>query len=475
MKKLSMFLTASILVLASTRGALVYHFGTQPNLTYSISAAALVLLGLYATWRMMQFKIHPDLGAVKKAFQINIMLIGGYSIFFMMFSFTSSVAIVYTFLIFPIVFILMKWTRKELETVLHIIFVITASGIFIMQHIALNDFQELYRIQSMLRPLEDAIPNIGGIAQIGGYQASNHDAANILVMICTYYFVRLFTSDGMSRLLLVGLFTFGIVALLLTASASNITVFFGMLLLAALLMPKGVERKLVSAMLFGLCVLVIIAVDNHYFEVLHFMTKFRSQSELEGGGMFNSLNLNALYYSLPSFFIGLGYQLKVPMIHSEIAFVKIFVSYGIIPSLVLFYILFLPLNLLRRVSKTARRLRFFVRQGHQNISINEVYQDRQRLVFLAAPILTGTMTLLHYGSLLRVTSVGLFCLLIAIFLKDYLAFMVKHTLAAASALQNSRDSAGATATAQVGNYPIYNKPIGRSHLGFIAMCCFRNI
>ena len=423
-----MILTASILVLASTRGALVFHLGAQPDLTYSISAAALVLLGLYATWRMMQFRIHPDLGIVKKAFQLNIILIGGYSILFMVFSFANSVSIVYSFMIFPIVFILMKWTTRELELILHAVFFVTISGIFIMQYVALYDFQELYRIQSMLRPMEASISHLGGIVQIGGYQASNHDAANILAMILMYYFIRLYIAGAMSKLSLFGLFTVGMISLFLTASASNIVVFVGMLLLVTLIMQKGFAKRLVSAVLLGLCALVIIAVDNRYFDLLHFRAKFQSQSELEGGGMFNSLNLKSLFYSLPSLFLGFGEQLKVPMLQSEVAFVKIIFSYGIMPSLVLFFILFLPLILLRKVNKATKRLRLFARQRHQNISINEVYQKRQQLFLLAAPILTGTMTLLHYGSLLRVTSIGVFCVVMAIFLKDYLAFMVNYKL-----------------------------------------------
>lgn len=44
-----------------------------------------------------------------------------------------------------------------------------------------------------------------------------------------------------------------------------------------------------------------------------------------------------------------------------------------------------------------------------------------RLVITDMPAFAGTMTLLHYGSLFRVTSVGLFCVLLALFFKEYLA------------------------------------------------------
>lgn len=426
--KLSTFLMASILVLASTRGALVYHFGTQPALTYAMSAAALMLLGLYATWRMMQSRIHPDLCTVKKALLLNTMLIGSYTILFMVISFTSAISSIYSFMLFPITFILMNWTRKELEIILHTVFVITTSGIFMMQYLGLNDYNELYRIQTMLRPEQSWIPVVTGIPQIGGYQASNHDAANIMVMICMYYFVQLSISCGMSRLLFVILFSVGVFALLLTASASNIIVFIGMLLLVMLLIQRGVANRILIIMLLGFLLLVAISVDHHYFDVLHFVEKIRGHSELEGEGMFTSLNLVSLIDSLPSLIIGFGFALNVPMIHSEVAFIKILFQYGIGPTLVLFYILFMPLHLLRRVTVVVRRLRSFDSQGHQNIQTNAIYEGRQRLFLLAAPILTGTMTLLHYGSLFRVTSIGLFCVVLAIFLKEYLAFMNIHKL-----------------------------------------------
>jgi hypothetical protein len=44
----------------------------------------------------------------------------------------------------------------------------------------------------------------------------------------------------------------------------------------------------------------------------------------------------------------------------------------------------------------------------------------KRLIIATFPILTGTLSLLHYGSLFRITSIGLFCLLITLFYKKYL-------------------------------------------------------
>ena len=44
-----------------------------------------------------------------------------------------------------------------------------------------------------------------------------------------------------------------------------------------------------------------------------------------------------------------------------------------------------------------------------------------RLIIIAMPAFAGAMTLLHYGSLFRVTSVGLFCVFLAFFFKEYLA------------------------------------------------------
>ncbi|XDZ70417.1 hypothetical protein AB8879_10625 [Alphaproteobacteria bacterium LSUCC0744] len=430
-------LIMTALVIASTRGALVYHFGASPDLSYQLSSVALALLGLFATLRMLTLRVHPELGVVKKVFQLNIMLIGAYWSIFMVFSFIKYVNILFYFILFPVVFILIGWSKKKLETILHVIFAVTAGGIIMIQVIGLNDFQEFYRIQAVLRPDSVGIPNFGGIAQINGYQASNHDASNILVMICMYYFVQLYISGFRINLwLFSGLLT-GIFALLLAASASNITVFIGGLLFFVLFAGRGIVRKLVFVWMACLLGWILVVVEKQYFDLFHFLDKFQVQILLSEHGMLQGLNLGSLYGSLVSILIGFGYQLEVPMVDVEVAYVKILVAFGVIPTLVLLYVLFLPLILLRNATKVTKRLGLLVSDGDQSISTNRVYRDRLCLIGFAAPVIVGSLTLLHYGSLFKVTSIGLFCVLLSIFLKEYLSFMIKYASMAPKAREKA--------------------------------------
>ena len=42
-------------------------------------------------------------------------------------------------------------------------------------------------------------------------------------------------------------------------------------------------------------------------------------------------------------------------------------------------------------------------------------------LMMAMPVLTGFLTLVHYGSVFRITSIRLFCVFLAMFLREYLS------------------------------------------------------
>ena len=52
--------------------------------------------------------------------------------------------------------------------------------------------------------------------------------------------------------------------------------------------------------------------------------------------------------------------------------------------------------------------------------LKKFQHEQFKLFILAMPATAGFLTLIHYASLLRITSIGFFCVLIAMFLQDYL-------------------------------------------------------
>ena len=111
-------------------------------------------------------------------------------------------------------------------------------------------------------------------------------------------------------------------------------------------------------------------------------------------GMTSRLDLNSLIASIPYIFIGhiqsfLGGG-------TEVALLKTFYELGIINTIILFLILLYPLIIFYKL---------------KNKKITTLpYQ---------AAIFFGFLSLLHYGSLFRITSVFLFYVFYALFLKTY--------------------------------------------------------
>ena len=79
-------------------------------------------------------------------------------------------------------------------------------------------------------------------------------------------------------------------------------------------------------------------------------------------------------------------------------------------------------NLISRANKS---LKYYKKKYpneflNNKLKINYLYD---RLFLYSMPVLGGTMTLLHYGSLFRSTSIGVWCLVLAYFLKQYINFI----------------------------------------------------
>ena len=101
---------------------------------------------------------------------------------------------------------------------------------------------------------------------------------------------------------------------------------------------------------------------------------------------------------------------------------RLWLKLGLIPFIILSFILFSPIFLISRANKS---LKYYKKKYpneflNNKLKINYLYD---RLFLYSMPVLGGTMTLLHYGSLFRSTSIGVWCLVLAYFLKQYINFI----------------------------------------------------
>lgn len=416
---------SSVLVLASTRGALVYHLGLSPNTTYATSAILLVCFGLVSSWNTLHNLTDKSLVRLKNAIKINFYLLGIYSIAQVSLLGVSEISTVYSFVIFPIIFTLVKYDKVLLERIVHIITVITISGVYYFYWIInTGGYYEIIAANQILRSGEESISRIGDYLLPGGYLGSHHDAANILVMCSVFYFSKMINTRSFSQLLYIGLFCLCAYITLLTGSATNIAVLIMVISISVMVHTKDMPRK-TTVILFTLCGLLLIFFFNESIsDKLYFREKFTSQNVLEGGGIYNALNLDSIFKSLFSILFGFGYVMEVPMIYSEIAFIKLLVGYGLMPFLILMFIIFSPVYYIyvfrKNVNNQARAIN--ISNSAFSISnftrIERTYQ--RQLSISVMPVLCGALTLLHYGSLFRVTSIGLLCVFMALFYKEYI-------------------------------------------------------
>ena len=423
--KYTQYFWSFVIVLASVRGAFVYHLGLPPNTVYTLSAALLVFFGLLSFRSMWVTKAYKSLISLKKAININAFLIGFYMLFLMVTFSPDQYSMTYLFAIFPIIFVLVRYDERLLNGIVYVITLVTVFGVVYFYNIGISGgFDDIEAANLSLRPGDLNYSRIGENLLPAGYQGDHHDAANILVMCSTFLLSKAQLAFSVrNRFLYFSVYFLVLFVTLLTGSAANIIVLIGISGLSIIYYLKKHPHIIVlffcalPSLLFNLDVLS----DYTYF----YEKIIATQSDKDGGGIFRSLDLNSIIASLHSILFGFGYAFKVPMTTSEIGFVKTLISVGVIPFLILMFICFSPLYYIYNLRKNGKAQAYLLRHHNPEIltpnlvKISSAYQ--LRLIIIAMPVFAGIMTLLHYGSLFRVTSVGLFCVLLAIFFKEYLA------------------------------------------------------
>jgi hypothetical protein len=353
MSKISKFFTLFIIIIASIRGIFVYHFGFNVNVTYSLSATCFVLLGLFSA-KYLSFKNNNDqLITLRKAIFYNYIFIGIYSLFYIVFIGLSEIGNIYLFILFPVIFLLIKFEIKDLENSIHVISFFIIIGTYIFYQLGIDyGFDAIESANLTLRPGDLSYARIGENLLPGGYLGSHHDNANILIMSTSFYFSKAIDSDNTYKYFFWLIFFICVIFTILTGSASNIIALFIVLFIGTIFYSKK---------LIFLIIPILIYNYDSIEKNLYFLEKIKQdQSDLDSGGVFNSLNLNDVLNSLHSIIFGGGYYLQVPMTRSEVSFVKILISYGFIPFIILMFILFSPIYYCYLLNKNLKFKHYFI-------------------------------------------------------------------------------------------------------------------
>jgi len=419
-----------IIVLASDRGAFVYHLGLHPEKTYILTSMLLIGIGLLSYRSMWVNNGDKSLVLLRKAIKVNALLIGFYMLLSMVTISLNQYSMVYLFAIFPIIFTLIKYNERLLNGIVYAITLVTVLGVVYFYSLGISGgFDAIYDAHSKLRD-HFSYSRIGENLLPGGYQGNHHDAANILVMCGVFLMSKaLFESRIIKKCLLFGVYFAVIFTTLLTGSTANIIVLIGVSGLVSMLYLN--KRPLVMMLIVGCAFFAMPFLLERLAEYTYFYEKASGdQISYEAGGMLNALDINSIVSSFHAILLGGGNIFYVPMIISEVAFVKNLVGIGLIPFSVFMFICFSPVYYIYKYGKSSRNRAKELRNNNLENSniyiIKTMREQRFRLIIMAMPAFAGVMTMLHYGSLFRVTSVGLFCVLLALFFKNYLALIQRE-------------------------------------------------
>jgi hypothetical protein len=429
-------LCSFIVVFASIRGVFVYHLGFPSNITYTISALMILGLGAYSLLGLLISKLDSSLVLLKNAVILN-------AIFFIYIIFSSLLIAVgagksassvlslsYLFLIFPIVFLFLRFDEKLLTRIIYIIAFITVIGVFYFFNLGLSGgFDAIHQAHSILRPGEFKYSRLGANLLPFGYTGSHHDTANILVICGIFFLTKFFIcTHGIKSLLYISCYFVIVSATLLTGSAANLLVLLFMSIVSLLCyIQKSLTNMLIGFFFFiALLLPITLVIANMDLTALSKLTYVfgKLNPETMDKNLWASLDAQSLRDSIVSVFFGFGAYIEAPLIDAEVAFVSLLSTLGFLPFCILMFIGFSPIYYIALLGVNRRHhIRFLKKNRLSNLTTYFIARSRNetfQVLIMAMPVLTGFLTLIHYGSIFRITSIGLFCILLSIFLKEYL-------------------------------------------------------
>jgi hypothetical protein len=384
---LSSYFMVLVLVFASLRGWLVLNLNAPTEVIYSFSSMMIIALAMYGF--TCRFKIKDrNLTLLRNLLLINLIL-GIYNIIgSKILGGAIDISVFYIYILPYSIFLFLRISVKRLHAGLFLIFFgISFSVIsnFIISLTGADGQAYLEEYYTKLRPLVfDAMSRTGAYLRVGGYTGSYHDSANILGMLGSYYYIKSIINRNWLTIIIA---IIAIGAMTLTQSAANIVMLlFVCFIFTIYIMFKNFSIKI------GILLFTIMIIVNFLILMLPELLVFKARIAPDGDwdGMLH--NINWKIFLSPYFWFGFGHIVSGESIPTEVAFLSGIFQYGIFHACLLYFVLIFPAYV------------FFVKKSG-SLTV---------LPYLAA-IVFGFFSLAHYGSLFRVTNIGIFYVMYALF------------------------------------------------------------
>jgi len=374
---------AALIALASIRGIIVLNTALSPSTVYQSTAACLIMLSVYGFVVRKQTR-HAGLRPLKRLLQLNLLLGIVNIVIELMLGQRIDPSVLYVYMAPYAIFILMRVPVRYLYSTIAVVAVAISYSVadnFVQLLSGPEGLERVSDYNARLRPdVFQALSRTGDFYRTGGYTGSYHDSANILGMVVCFLFIRFLQEKKILDLVL---FLVSVVCMTLTQSAANILVAIFVLTIFSVYALVRSRRATTLAYLF-VGVAALGAAAAKLGSAMGIFTA-RVGGEGDWGGILISLDANTLLAATPYVIIGHAGAFGSRIQLTEIGLLKELFQIGIIHAVILYWMSLYPV--------------FYF------------WKSRARpLVALpaAAAVSFGFLSLIHYGSLHRVTNVFLF-------------------------------------------------------------------
>ena len=396
-----------ILIISTLRG-FIFLFG-MPNFPIIFFSFTIFSVGviIYKSDIMSFIKNPNGLSFFIKIVFLNILLGSLWLLNDMFYAdYLGSISTYITYFIIPLsVLTFYQLDSEKLHnTILFVSFIVSLTciiGFFIMNIFPGPPFgYEVMRIPlTQISPGGETAPisHIGPVYRSHGITGHYHDSGNLLAITCVYLTGYTFFIKNNFKTLLITFIS--LIGLITTLSAANIVAcFFGIFIVSFFKINRDIYKRIVgsSLILFSLFFIIIIFVNPEtiYEFFMQFDPSGESINSMKNfGGSSNLANFISLLFGHATYS-----RISEMASLTEIALVSMMSTFGIILFIPLFIMISYPLYLYF-ISNKQVRLEMWV-------------------PFVA--FLTGLITLWHYGSLFRSTTIFIFYAISSMIFKIYL-------------------------------------------------------
>lgn len=384
--KIHIWFVSIVLAATSVRGFLVINTGISPEFIYYSIATLAILLSFFGYLIKSNYK-GKEITLLKNLLKINFFL-GILNMAIAQFlGQTFDFGLLYLFLAPYVVFITLRIPEPYLMGIIIVVL------IMISWSTAINFFQTLQGVDGIdsvldykqrLRPGIEALSRTGNYFRVGGYTGNYHDSANILGMMMMFFGLKCLVNLRFIYLVAAVVST---ITLTLTQSAANILLAFISFLIFTIYYFCSCRRPI----FFLHLLLILVAFGGALYLMSDFTSIFLNRVGVNGDwdGMLGGLSTENITHTLAIIILGHGAALGSELIITEIAFVKIILQIGLMHSIFLFTLLLFPHYIFLKIPK-------------KTIQITQATLPSLGACFF------GFISLAHYGSLFRITSIFLY-------------------------------------------------------------------